>query len=123
MTTLIARNNAQLDAIISKMREYPLPFQVKFGEVKSPKTLKQIRYKHSLCNALAAYKQASPEAAKRDAKVAFGTVTICTSLVTGDRAVRLKSFADYSKDESMSFIAAFEVYLYENNIPFVKAED
>jgi hypothetical protein len=123
MTTLIARNSTQLDAIIAKMRDYAFPFQIKFGEVKSPKTRKQLKYKHSMCSALAAYRQVAPEVAKRDAKVAFGVVTLCTSIITGDRQLIEKSFGDYSKNESIAFISAMECYLIEENIPFTASED
>jgi hypothetical protein len=117
------RTDEQREAIINEVRKRPLPFHLKMMEPHSPKTLKQIRYAHSMCNALAAYKQADPEAAKRDAKVAFGIVTVCTSLITGGRSARLKSFADYTRDEMMAFIQSMEVYLDENQIPFTRSED
>ncbi len=113
----------QLDLAITEVRNMPMPFILKVTKPVSRKTTQQIRYAHSLCNALAAYKQASPESAKRDAKVEFGTVTICTSLVTGDRAVRLKSFADYSRDEMIAFVTPMEAYLDENSIPFIRARE
>lgn len=114
----VIRNEEQRKNLLAKVAEAPLPFNAKLMEVQSPKTTQQIRYAHSLCNALAAYKQASPDAAKRDAKVAFGVVTVCTSLVTGERSARLKSFADYSKKEMEAFISSMEVYLSEKQIPF-----
>lgn len=100
-----------------------MPFSAKIALPSSPKTTQQIRYAHSLCNALAAYKQASPEAAKRDCKVAFGVVTVCTSLVTGERAARLKSFADYTKVEMEAFITQMEQYLSSEGIPFTPPKD
>jgi len=87
------------------------------------KTTKQIRYAHSLCNALATFKQASLEQAKKDAKVAFGVVVVCTSLITGDRSARLTSFADYTKAQMEGFITAFEVHLVENDIPYIPAKE
>jgi len=100
----------------------PLPFQAKVNEPSSPKTLKQIRYAHSLCNALAAYKQCSPETAKRDSKREFGVIIVCTSIITGERTARLKSFADYSKGEMEAFIGQMTAYLDENEIPYTPSE-
>ena len=97
--------------------------RVKFIVDKDPKTTKQIRYAHSLCNALATFKQASPEQAKKDAKVAFGVVVVCTSLITGDRSARLTSFADYTKAQMEAFITALEVHLCEQDIPYIPAKE
>lgn len=96
--------------------------QVRIGPLASPKTTKQVRYAHSLCGALAAFKQSSMEAAKKDAKVAFGVVVVSQSLITGDRTARLTSFADYSKAEMEGFITSMEAYLAENQIPFTASE-
>lgn len=119
----IIRNEEQRNNLIQKIMAQHTPFSAKLAEPSSPKTTQQIRYAHSLCNALAAYKQASPEAAKRDCKVAFGVVTVCTSLVTGDRSARLKSFADYTKGEMEAFITQMEVYLAQENIPFTHSRE
>lgn len=118
----IIRNEDQRQRFIKAAQTQPMPFSGKIQEPASPKTLKQIRYCHSLCNALAAFKQCAPEVAKRDSKAEFGVVIVCTSVVTGDRSARLKSFADYSKTEMVGFISAMEVYLTENNIPFEPSE-
>ena len=117
------RNEEQRRFLIEKVREQPLPFHAKLMEPHSPKSGKQIRYAHSLCNALASYKQASPVAAKKDAKAAFGVVIVCTSLVTGERSARLKSFADYTKQEMEGFVTGMEVYLSQNCIPYTPSTD
>ena len=112
----------QRGRFILNVQMHPLPFSGKLGEIHSPKTLKQIRYAHSLCNALAAYKQVSPEVAKKDAKVAFGVIVVCTSIITGERTARLTSFADYDKTEMEAFITQMEVYLSTEAIPFIASE-
>lgn len=117
----VVRNSEQLQFAIQQVKATAFPFQLKVSEVVSPKTAKQIRYAHSLCNALAAYKQASPESAKKDAKAEFGVVIVCNSLVTGNRTARLKSFADYSRDEMEAFITGMEAYLCSESIPFTEA--
>ena len=119
----VIRTEEQRNNLIQKIMAQHTPFMCKVAEPASPKTTKQIRYAHSLCNALAAYKQASPEAAKRDCKVEFGVVIVCTSLVTGERSARLKSFADYTKDEMEAFITQMEVYLGQEGIPFTHSRD
>ena len=121
MNEYVLRNEDQLSRFKAYLDKFDLPIQVKISKVGAPKTWKQIKYAHSLCNALALYKQTTPEAAKRDAKVAFGTVTICASIVTGDRTVRLKSFADYTREEMVAFVESFHAHLDENQIPYVRA--
>jgi len=118
----VIRTNEQRSRVRKLLDEHPLPLHVKLMEPHSPKTGKQIRYAHSLCNALAAYRQASPELAKKDAKAAFGVVIVCSSLVTGDRSARLKSFADYTKGEMEAFITQMECHLSEQQIPFTASE-
>ena len=86
-----------------------------------PKTPSQIKYAHSLCQALADHSGVSLEEAKKDAKVAFGVVIVSTSCVDGSRTARLKSFADYSTSEMIGFITALECHLVENTIPFTPA--
>lgn len=119
----VIRNEEQRQSFIQAAQVQPLPFAGKLQEPASPKTLKQIRYAHSLCNALAAYAQCAPEVAKKDAKVEFGVTIVCTSVVTGDRSARLKSFADYNKLEMVGFLSAMEVFLVERDIPFEAAEE
>jgi hypothetical protein len=119
---LAIRNEEQRQAALKQVADRQFPFQIKLMDQHSPKSGKQIRYAHSLCNALAAYRQASPELAKKDAKAAFGVVIVCSSLITGDRSARLKSFADYTKDEMEAFITQMEKHLSEQSIPFVGCE-
>lgn len=123
MNEYVIRNQDQLSRLKPYLDKFDFPFQIKISKVGAPKTWKQIKYAHSLCNALALYKQTTPEAAKRDSKVAFGTVTICASIVTGDRTVRLKSFADYSKEEMCAFVLGMHTHLDENKIPYVRATE
>lgn len=118
----VIRTEEQRLNFIKAAQSQPLPFSGKLQEPASPKTLKQVRYAHSMCNALAAYAQCPPEVAKKDAKVEFGVTIVCMSVVTGDRSARLKSFADYSKNEMIGFISAMEVFLTERGIPFETAE-
>ena len=91
------------------------------GGQDNPKTPSQIKYAHSLCQALADHSGVSLEEAKKDVKVAFGVVVVSTSCVDGSRTARLKSFADYTNSEMIGFITALECHLVENQIPFTPA--
>ena len=117
----VVRTPEQLANFLQFAQNMPMPFQGQIREPVSPKTTQQIRYMHSLCNALAAARGASPEDAKKDAKVEFGVVIVSTSLVSGNRTARLKSFADYSKDEAEAFCTQMEVFLSEQQIEFKAA--
>jgi len=119
----IIRTEEQRENLIANIRDFPVTFQCKVSEPSSPKTTQQIRYAHSLCNALAIYKQASPEAAKLDCKRAYGVIVVSQSLVTGDRTARLVSFADYKRKEMEGFLTSMEVFLSENDIPFTPSEE
>jgi len=119
----VVKTEEQRGNFIQMASKWVLPFQGQLREPHHPKTLKQIRYAHSLCNALAAHHQAPPEAAKKDSKVAFGVTVVSTSLVTGDRTARLVSFADYTKEQMEAFCTAMEVYLSENGIEFIGSGD
>ena len=119
----VVRNEDQRGHAIRDVQGYELPFQIKTSDVHHPKTTKQIRYAHSLCNALAAYTQSSPEHAKSDAKREFGVIVVCQSIVTGDRSARLVSFADYNREQMEGFITAMEAHLSERNIPFTPCGD
>ena len=89
--------------------------------LRNPKTPDQIRYAHSLCQALADHAGVPLEEAKTDAKREFGVIHVSTSTITGDRTARLVSFSDYKKDEMSGFISAMEHHLISNNIPFMPA--
>ena len=114
----VVRTEEQRNNAIRQLREAPLPLSAQFGPIIHPKTLKQVRYAHSLCGALAAYNQTNMEVAKKDAKVAYGVITVCSSIITGERTARLKSFRDYTKEEMEAFCTQMEQYLTENEIPF-----
>ena len=116
------RNPEQLANFIQMAHQWPMPFQGILQKPVHPKTTSQIRYAHSLCNALAIGKGASLEAAKTDAKREFGVIKVGTSLVTGDRMARLVSFADYTREEMTAFCTSMEVYLSEQGIPFHASE-
>lgn len=114
----IIRNDRQRSNLLAHLGDLPFPYAVKVGPVMSPKSTRQVRYAHSLCNALAAHVGCSPETAKRDAKAEYGVVKVSTSVLTGDRTVRLISFADYSRDEMTAFLTAMEAFLSEKGIDF-----
>lgn len=114
----VIRNDQQRKHVINVLTDAQPPLSVKIGPVHSPKTNQQLRYAHSLCNALAAHYGIDPELAKRDAKAEYGVVIVHTSIVTGNRTARLKSFADYTKDEMESFISAMEAHLSERQIEY-----
>lgn len=119
----VVRNEEQRGHAIRELQAYELPFQVKTSGVHHPKTTQQIRYAHSLCNALAAYTQSSPEHAKADAKREYGVIIVCQSIVTGDRSARLVSFSDYSREQMEGFITGMEAHLSERSIPFTPCKD
>ena len=119
----IVRTAEQQGNLMQVLHDFPLPYMVKVGQVQHPKTTQQIRYAHSLCNALAAAKQVSPVLAKRDAKVAFGVIKVHHSVITGDRTARLESFAEYSREEMEGFLTAMEVHLSEQGIEYTPAGD
>jgi len=122
MDSFVLRNEQQLSKFKVYLDKFDFPFQLTLSKVAAPKSWKQIKYVHSLCQALASYKQTTLEAAKRDCKVEFGIVTICSSVVTGARTMRLKSFGDYSREEMVVFVEQMHVYLDENQIPYIRAE-
>ena len=118
----VIRTDQQRESFARTLVNRPLPFKVKLEDPTPPKTLQQIKYAHSLCNALSAHHAASPENGKKDAKAAFGVVVVSTSLVTGQRNARLKSFADYTKDEMSAFVSQMEAHLDEKLIPYTPSE-
>ena len=87
-----------------------------------PKTPQQIRYAHSLIQAVADHGDVSLEAAKRDCKAAFGVVVVSNSAIDGTRSARLVSLADYDKQQMNAFLYGLEVWLSENNIPYTPPE-
>ncbi len=117
----VVRNKDQQRNSINQQLNTEFPYQVQVTAVHTPKSTQQVRYAHSLCGALAAYKQCALDDAKRDAKREFGVIIVCTSVVTGERTARLKSFSDYSKVEMQAFITQMEAYLDQEQIPYTHA--
>ncbi len=117
----VIRNTDQQKRVLDFIFQHPFPYAVKVGPVVPPHTAKQIRYAHSLCGSLAAATACSMDQAKRDAKAAYGVVEVSTSIITGDRSARLKSFSDYSKDEMEAFCTAMEAYLDHEGIAYEHA--
>ena len=118
----IIRTEEQRANFIQMAAQWQLPFQGKISQPHHPKTAQQIRYAHSLCNALAAAKKAHPEVAKRDAKAEYGVIVVHHSLLTGERTARLVSFRDYTKEQMEAFLTAMEVYLTQEGIEFIPSE-
>ena len=111
----------QRENAITALRNYPLPCQYKLQPPVPPKTAKQLRYMHSLCNSLSSHHNVDPEAGKRDSKAAYGVVVVSTSLITGERSARLASFADYTKDQAEAFCHGMESHMSLAGIPFFPA--
>ena len=116
-------NDIQRSNVLNHIRGWDYPFDIKVTPPARPKTLSQVRYAHSLCNALAIARGAPLPAAKKDCKVAFGVTVVSTSLVSGTRTARLTSFADYKRDEMIAFCTAMEAFLSEEGIPFTASEE
>lgn len=110
-------------AVLEALDKAQFPYLVEIKPLTPPKTLSQIKYAHSLCGSLAEHHKVSLDKAKRDAKAEFGIVEIATSILTGDRSARLKSFAEYSKDELTAFITAMEMHLDTNHIDYIKPKE
>lgn len=118
----IVRTEEQRQNFLHVAKASPLPFSAKIGKPQHPKTLKQIRYAHSMIEALAIDRHMGVEVAKRDCKVAFGVTVVHHSLVTGEKTARLVSFADYTREQMEAFLTAMEVFLSEQGIPFTPSE-
>jgi len=116
-------NEDQRENAITALRNYPLPLQFKLQPPVPPKTAAQLRYMHSLCNALSAHHNVDPEIGKRDAKAEFGVVVVSTSLITGERSARLESFKDYTKEEAEAFCYGMEHHMSLKGIPFIASGD
>jgi hypothetical protein len=122
----MARKNIQTEMqrefMLTAIKAQAIPFQVTISKVTHPKTLSQIKYMHSLCGAMAAHYNVTLDVAKTDAKREYGVITVYTSLITGERAARLESFKDYTKQQAEAFITCLEQYLSENLIEFIASE-
>ena len=114
-------NEDQRENAITALRNYPLPLQFKLQPPVPPKTAAQLRYMHSLSNALSAYHNVDPEVGKRDSKAEFGVVVVSSSLITGERSARLESFKDYSKEQAEAYCYGMENHMALAGIPFIAA--
>lgn len=99
------------------------PQFVKHGDYKSPRSLDQNALFHAICEDIAnawnasRAEKTSPEAVKRDAKVEFGLIVTEYSPITGKRAARLVSTADYKSADMASLITATLAWAVDNGIP------
>jgi hypothetical protein len=112
----------QREFLIQAIQAQAIPFQINITKPTHPKTLSQIRYMHSLCDAMATHYNVTLDVAKRDSKAEYGVVTVSHSLITGCRTARLESFKDYTKEQAEAYITCMEQYLSENLIEFIPSE-
>jgi hypothetical protein len=99
------------------------PVLATIAPYKPPKTTPQVRYAHSIMWFIAKAKGADAEDVKIDAKREFGIITVSTSFITGQRNARLKSLADYTREEIESFITQLEHYCASENIEYIAAKE
>ncbi len=118
----VIRNETQCDKLVAAIRCTSLPFLNTIDRAKPPGSSKQIAYCHSMANALADARGVAVEKAKFDLKLAFGVWTASTNVVTGDRCVDVKSWADYTREEMAGFIPAVEVFLNEEGIDYIPSD-
>lgn len=122
----VIRNDEQQQKAADLVRKHERGDQawsMKWQLYKAPKTLKQLKYIHSLINAIAIHASSGTETVKTDVKREFGIIEVSTSTITGARTARLKSFAEYSKEELEAVIAQTQVHCDENGIPYTPSED
>ena len=122
MSEQVIRNGDQRARFIEKLRQCSLPVQVRVGPVKTPKSTQQINYCGHMFRRLAKANGATFEDAKHDCKLAFGIWTARTNVVTGDRAVDMKSLGAYTREDMAGFIPALECHLDEQGIEFVRSD-
>lgn len=104
-------------------QDYDKPKLLKLSDYKPPKTTKQCAYAHSIIGYIAKHNCVSAEKAKKDCKVNFGVITVETCCISGNRTARLKSIADYTKQELEVLIAQLEAYCAENGITYIASEE
>ena len=92
------------------------------NEKAHPKTSQQIKYAHSLIQAMADHLDRPAEHCKVDSKREWGVIEVSTSVLTAERTARLTSFADYSREQMNGYLYGLEVWLSENNIPYIPPE-
>jgi|14_taG_2_1085336.scaffolds.fasta_scaffold15136_2 hypothetical protein len=112
----VVRNEEQRSKVLAQLAEVPIGkgLGIQAKPYKAPKTNPQIDYAHSMIRKIAKAKKRQFEEVKVDAKREWGVINVSTSSITGDRAARLKSLADYSKEEMIGFIGACEAYCSEH---------
>ena len=88
----------------------------------SEHTAQQIKYAHSLIQAMADHLDQPVADCKVDSKREWGVVVISNSVITGDRSARLLSFKDYTREQMNGYLYGLEVWLSENNIPYIPPE-
>lgn len=122
---LVVKNKEQAAKVCGQLlaEDYIKPKLLAFIDYKPPKTNKQCAYAHSIISFIAKHKQAAKEKAKKDCKVNFGVITVETCCISGNRTARLKSIADYTKQELETFIAQLEAYCAENGINYIASEE
>lgn len=99
------------------------PVFIKIARYVHPKSLSQNDMFRGLCRDISEWwnankvEQTTPEAVARDLKVEYGIILTEYSPVTGKRAARLKSTADYTKQEMQNLITATLSWAADNKIP------
>lgn len=99
------------------------PVFIKVARYTHPKSLSQNDMFRGLCRDISDWwnlnkkDKTSPEAVARDLKVEFGVILTEYSPVTGKRAARLKSTADYTQKEMSDLITATLAWAADNKIP------
>ena len=120
---IVIKNKEQAAKVCGQLlaEDYDRPKLLKLSDYKPPKTTQQVRYAHSIIGYIAKHNAISAEKAKTDSKVAFGIINVETSCITGARSARLKSLADYTKEEIEVFITQLEHFCEENNIYYERS--
>lgn len=122
----VIRNDEQQQKAADLVRKHERGDQawsMKWQLYKAPKTAKQLRYIHSLINAIAIHTSSGTETVKTDVKREWGIIEVSTSTITGARTARLKSFAEYSKEELETVIAQTQAHCDENDIKYTPPDD
>ena len=121
---IVINNKEQAAKVCGQLlaEDYDRPKLLKLSDYKPPKTTQQVRYAHSIIGYIAKYNAISAEKAKTDSKAAFGIINVETSCITGNRSARLKSLADYTREEIEVFITQLEKFCEENNIYYERSE-
>lgn len=121
---VVVKNNEQAAKVCRQLiaEDYIKPKLLTFIDYKPPKTTKQCAYVHSIMSYIAKHKGVAREKVKKDCKVNFGVITVETCCISGNRTARLKSIADYTKQELETFIAQIEAYCAENDINYIASE-